>query len=88
MDAEEAVALVRAHANQKYPHYASENLAVEEFESGWVIYPDSDPLDLDSLRLGQTIFLVGKDGRIMESSSSLPPGQAEAEFTRLYGGRA
>ena len=85
MDADQAIEMVRAIAAQKYPDYATDNLVAEEFASGWVVFPDSDPHDLESLRLGQTIFLVGTDGRIVESSSSLPPGQAEAEFTRLYG---
>lgn len=85
MDINAAIEAVRAYAAPRYPEYPVGNLVAEAFESGWVVYPESDPLDLDTLRVGQTIFLVGRDGRIVESSSSLPPGQAEAEFTRLYG---
>lgn len=85
MDATSAIAAIRELASEKYPDYPTDKLIAEGFESGWVVFPDSNPDDLSSLRIGQKIFLVGKDGRIVESSSSLPPGQAEAEFTRLYG---
>lgn len=85
MDEIQAIKQVRDYAAATYPDYPTHSLIAEAFESGWVVFAESDPTDINSLRVGQTIFLVGRNGKIMESSSSLPPGVPEAEFTRLYG---
>ncbi|THV35591.1 hypothetical protein [Glycomyces buryatensis] len=85
MNETEAIDRVRAYIHGKYPDYPTDNLVAERFEVGWTVFPQSDPEDFGSLRIGQTIFLIGDSGIIMETSSSLPPGQPEAEFTRLHG---
>ena len=80
-----AIERVREYVAAKYPAYVTDSLVAEAFEAGWVIFPAADPSDLDSLRVGQTIFVISVNGKIMEASSSLPPGAAEAKFMRLHG---
>lgn len=87
MDEAIAIDRVREYALREYPDYPTRSLVAEPFEMGWVVFPESDPTDLDSLQIGRTIFVIGKNGEIMESSSSLPPGAAEAEFISRYGAR-
>lgn len=85
MDESQAIALVRAYVNEKYPAYPTSDLVAVAFASGWTVFAKVDATDIESLWIGQTIFLIGKNGVILESSSSLPPGRAEDEFTARYG---
>ena len=85
VDRSQAIKAVQEYAMNKYPAYPTASLIAREFELGWVVFPESDPANLESLRIGQRVFVIGRNGHIMESSSSLPPGEAEAAFVTLYG---
>ncbi|MEU6860359.1 hypothetical protein AB0B28_15995 [Glycomyces sp. NPDC046736] len=90
MNEQAAIDRVREYAREKYPDYPTADLVAERFEIGWTIFPrpasgDIAPEDISTIRIGRTIFLIGDSGTIMEASSSLPPGQPEAEFVRQYG---
>lgn len=85
MNEAEALQAIREFASSKYPNYPTDDLVAEAFESGWTVFPATDAGDVDALRAGQTIFLIGRDGRIVETSSSFPPGQAESRFVREFG---
>lgn len=86
MDKEDAIRVVSTYIQARYPDYlADQGLDADRFEIGWVVYPKIDPTDIDSLRIGQTIFVLGDNGEIVESSSSLPPGFAEEDFVQRYG---
>ena len=86
MNEQQAIEKTKAYINDRgFADYPVDNLVAERFEIGWTVYsPDKDPTDLDSIRMGKKVFLVGDNGYIEESSSSTPPGQAETEFTRKY----
>jgi hypothetical protein len=57
----------------------------ERFEIGWTIFsPVENTVDVNNISLGKKIFLIGDNSEIEESSSSIAPGQAEAEFTHKY----
>ena len=85
MEEHDAILAVKAFVETIYPDYPVGELVADQFESGWVVFSRTDPANVHSLRIGSSIFLIGHDGRIVESSSSLPPGVSEAEFTRKYG---
>lgn len=80
----EAIDRVRAHIMAHHPGYPTSNLAATQFSAGWTVFNRIDPRDISQALIGQTIFLIGDDGTIVESSSSLPPGAAEAEFARRH----
>ncbi len=84
LDEAMAIDRVREYITANHPSYPTDALVAEAFEAGWVVFPATDPTDLESLRVGQTIFVIGLNGRIMEASSSLPPGAAERKFMRLH----
>lgn len=86
MDAEQAVSLVTEWILWRGLDYPTDELVAERFETGWTVYApvdidDSDPMAFLDMPVGRSVFLAGDSGRIQEVSSSIPPGQAEAEFT-------
>ncbi len=88
MNEQQAIDLVKAHINERgYTNYPTDNLEAERFEIGWTVFNANDPTDIKSLRVGQTIFHIGDNGHIEESSSSFPPGQAEKAFVDKFKAR-
>jgi hypothetical protein len=86
MDAAEAISLVADFILWRNLDYRTEGLAAERLEAGWSVYApadvdDGDPMALLEMRVGRAMFLVGDSGRIEEASPSIPPQQAQAEFT-------
>jgi len=76
---------VTKYVASRYPDYPTDAMVAQRFEVGWTFYAAPDPTGPSTLMIGQRIFLVGDNGEIMESSSSLPPGQPEAEFIEQHG---
>nr|WP_234712898.1 hypothetical protein [Mycolicibacterium komanii]CRL74538.1 hypothetical protein CPGR_03711 [Mycolicibacterium komanii] len=86
MEATQAIALVSDWIRSRGLDYPTEGLEAERFEAGWSVYApvevdESDPMAFLDMPVGRSIFLVGDSGRIEEVSSSVPPQQAQAEFT-------
>jgi hypothetical protein len=87
-DEREAIARVRAYAQERFPDYPTQELVAVRFAIGWTVFPWNGPQDITTLRCGQMIFLIGDSGQIMEGSGSRPPGERQAEFIRRYGGES
>jgi hypothetical protein len=86
MEAPQAVSLVRDWIRSRNLDYPTDGLEADRFEAGWSVYApvdvdESDPMAFLDMPVGRSVFLVGDSGRIQEVSSSVPPEQAEAEFT-------
>ncbi|XVS61017.1 hypothetical protein ACQPYE_22195 [Actinosynnema sp. CA-299493] len=86
VDARAAIALAVEWIRSRRLDYPTEGLVADRFEAGWSVYApvevdESDPMAFLDLPVGRSVFLVGDSGRIEETSSSVPPGQAEDEFT-------
>ena len=86
MEAAQAVSLVRDWIRSRNLDYPTDGLEADRFEAGWSVYApvevdESDPMAFLDMPVGRSVFLVGDSGRIQEVSSSVPPEQAEAEFT-------
>jgi hypothetical protein len=81
-----AIARVKAYVEDRYPAYPTDDLTASRFALGWTVFPRRrDPDDFATLRPGQSVFLIGDSGDIMEASGSRPPHERTAEFTRRYG---
>lgn len=85
MDSAEAIELAREWISWRGIDYPTDELIAERFEAGWTVFApvdidESDPMAFLDMPVGRAIFLVGDSGRIEETSSSLPPGVAEAAF--------
>ncbi|MEJ2851849.1 MULTISPECIES: hypothetical protein [unclassified Saccharothrix] len=85
VDAQAAIALVVEWIRSRRLDYPTEGLVADRFEAGWSVYApvevdESDPMAFLDMPVGRSVFLVGDSGRIKETSSSVPPGQAEDEF--------
>jgi hypothetical protein len=85
MDAAQAIALVSDLVRSRGMDYPSEGLEAVRFTAGWRVYApvdidDSDPMAFLELPVGRSVFLVGDSGRIEETSTSIPPGQAQERF--------
>jgi hypothetical protein len=86
MEAAEAISLATEFILWKGLDYPTDELVADRFEAGWSVYApvdvdESDPMAFLDMPVGRSVFLVGDSGRIEEVSSSVPPQQAEAEFT-------
>ncbi|MGW4115494.1 hypothetical protein ACWEFJ_31850 [Actinosynnema sp. NPDC004786] len=84
-DERHAIASVVEWIRSRGLDHPTEGLVAERFEAGWSVYApvevdESDPMAFLDLPVGRSVFLVGDSGRIKETSSSVPPGQAEEEF--------
>jgi hypothetical protein len=86
LDELEAIRRVRIYVDEKYPTYPSGDLTARRFEIGWTVFPKPEQDDFNSIRVGQTVFLIGDSGEIMEASGSVPPSRRVAEFVRRFGG--
>lgn len=85
MNETDAIDAVKAHALSKYPEYPVENLTAARFDIGWTVFPKIENPTIHNLKPGQSLFLIGDSGDIMEVSGSVPPHKRVAEFKRLYG---
>lgn len=86
MKAAEAISLVAQYILWRNLDYPTDGLEAERFEAGWSVFApvdvdESDPMAFLDMPVGRSVFLVGDSGRIEEVSSSIPPQQAQAEFT-------
>ena len=86
MEATQAISLVRDWIRSRNLDYPTDGLEADRFDVGWSVYApvdvdESDPVAFLDMPVGRSVFLVGDSGRIQEVSSSVPPEQAEAEFT-------
>ena len=86
MEAVQAISLVRDWIRSRNLDYPTDGLEADRFDAGWSVYApvdvdESDPVAFLDMPVGRSVFLVGDSGRIQEVSSSVPPEQAEAEFT-------
>ncbi len=86
MEAAQAISLVRDWIRSRNLDYPTDGLEADRFEAGWSVYApvevdESDPMAFLDMPVGRSVFLVGDSGRIEEVSSSVPPEQAEAQFT-------
>ncbi|ROP42729.1 hypothetical protein [Saccharothrix texasensis] len=84
-DARAAIALVVESIRSRRLDYPTEGLVADRFEAGWSVYApvevdESDPMAFLDMPVGRSVFLVGDSGRVKETSSSVPPRQAEDEF--------
>ncbi len=85
MDEQQAIGLVVKLIRSRRLDYPTDGLVADRFEAGWSVYApvdvdESDPMAFLDMPVGRSVFLVGDSGRIKETSSSVPPGVAEAEF--------
>ena len=86
MTAARAIALVVEQIRARRLDYPTQGLAADRFAAGWSVYApvdvdESDPMAFLDMPVGRSVFLVSDVGRIKESSSSVPPQQAEKMFT-------
>ncbi|HET6734017.1 hypothetical protein [Mycobacterium sp.] len=86
MEATQAISLVADWIRSRGLDYPTDGLEADRFEAGWSVYApvdvdESDPMAFLDMPVGRSVFLVGDSGRIAEVSSSVPPLQAQAEFT-------
>ncbi len=86
MEAAEAISLVAQYILWGNLDYPTDGLEAERFEAGWSVFApvdvdESDPMAFLDMPVGRSAFLVGDSGCIEEVSSSVPPQQAQAEFT-------
>jgi hypothetical protein len=86
VEAAQAISLVTNWIRSRNLDYPTDGLEADRFEAGWSVYApvdvdESDPIAFLDMPVGRSVFLVGDSGRIQEVSSSVPPEQAEAEFT-------
>lgn len=86
MDAARAISLVAEWIRLQGLDYPTEGLEADRFEAGWSVYApvtvdESDPMAFLDMPVGRSVFLIGDSGRIKEVSSSIPPQQAEDQFT-------
>ena len=86
MEAAQAISMVTEFILWNGLDYPTDGLEADRFEAGWSVYApvdvdESDPMAFLDMPVGRSVFLVGDSGRIEEVSSSVPPQQAEAEFT-------
>jgi hypothetical protein len=86
MEAAQAISLVTEFILWRGLDYPTDGLEADRFEAGWSVYApvdvdESDPMAFLDMPVGRSVFLVGDSGRIEEVSSSVPPEQAQAQFT-------
>jgi hypothetical protein len=86
MEATQAISLVTDWIRSRGLDYPTDDLEADRFEAGWSVYApvdvdESDPMAFLDMPVGRSVFLVGDSGRIEEVSSSVPPQQAQAQFT-------
>lgn len=81
-DAQRVAARVWSHRGY---HYTPRQLHAERFAMGWSVRMPAAP-GMEGLALGQPLMLVGDDGSIEESRTSLFAGVAEARFVQRRGG--
>lgn len=86
MEATQAISLVSEWIRSRGLDYPTEGLEADRFEAGWSVYApvevdESDPMAFLDMPVGRSVFLIGDSGHIEEVSSSVPPRQAQAEFT-------
>jgi hypothetical protein len=86
VEAAQAISLVTEWILWQGLDYPTEGLEADRFEAGWSVYApvdvdESDPMAFLDMPVGRSVFLVGDSGRIEEVSSSVPPQQAQADFT-------
>jgi hypothetical protein len=86
MEATQAISLVSDWIRSRGLDYPTDGLEADRFEAGWSVYApvdvdESDPMAFLDMPVGRSVFLVGDSGRIEEVSSSIPPQQAQAQFT-------
>jgi hypothetical protein len=86
VEAAQAISLVAEWIRSRGLDYPTEGLEADRFDVGWSVYApvdvdESDPMAFLDMPVGRSVFMIGDSGRIQEVSSSVPPQQAEAEFT-------
>ncbi|MFI9818068.1 hypothetical protein [Saccharothrix variisporea] len=85
MEARDAIELAKRYIRERGLDYPVDELVADRFEVGWSVYApvevdESDPMAFLDMPVGRAVFLVGDSGRVKESSSSVPPRQAEDDF--------
>ncbi len=82
MDEKVALQNVRRHIrDNEYDDYAVDDLVAERFDVGWRVFARFPEVrSPNDIVVGRKIFLIGDNGRIMESSSSFPPKEQVRRF--------
>ncbi|POX64862.1 hypothetical protein C3492_03750 [Streptomyces sp. Ru62] len=85
MTADRAVSLVVERIRARRLDHPTRGLAADRFEAGWSVYApvdvdESDPMAFLDMPVGRSVFLVSDVGRVKETSSAIPPQQAEDMF--------
>ena len=87
MEKEEAIRRVYGYLEAQSSRESVVELEAEPFEAGWIVFHPSPPVaDASDIQIGKAIFLVAHDGDLEVTSSSIPPGVAEADFIRRHSG--
>jgi stress response protein SCP2 len=81
-----AISLVVEWIRTRRLDYPTQGLAADRFAAGWSVYApvevdESDPMAFLNMPVGRSVFMVSDLGRIKETSTSIPPQQAEGLFT-------
>ncbi|MBX9982850.1 MAG: hypothetical protein CK429_09980 [Mycobacterium sp.] len=69
-DSERAVNVVIEHLREARIAYPTTGLVAERFGTGWVVY---HPATASGTPAGRGVFLVGRDGRVVQRASPPPP---------------
>ncbi|WP_217167866.1 hypothetical protein [Streptomyces sp. AC512_CC834] len=86
MAAARAISLVVDRIRGRRLDYPTQGLAADRFDAGWSVYApvdidETDPMAFLDMPVGRSVFLVSDIGRVKETSSSIPPQQAQQMFT-------
>ncbi|WP_055586017.1 hypothetical protein [Peterkaempfera griseoplana] len=84
--AAQAISLVVERIQARGLDYPTQGLTADRFDAGWSVYApvevdESDPMAFLDMPVGRSVFLVSDAGRVKETSSSVPPRQAEELFS-------
>lgn len=83
----DAIEKVREYIVERYADYPVEKLVARRFDIGWSVFaPVENSGDIGSMMLGRRVFLIGDNGDLMESSSSIPPHRRVVDFHERFGG--
>lgn len=86
IDAERAISLVTRRIRARGLDYPVHGLEAERFDTGWSVYApvdvdESDPMAFLDLPVDSAVFLVSDLGRIKQTSTAIPPRDANAIFS-------
>lgn len=85
MNESEAIDRVRDYVEARYQSYPLDELVARRFDAGWSVFAPVVVSPNGSIPTGRRVFLIGDNGDMLDTSSSIAPSRRVQVFHERFG---